>query len=51
MVKLLLANYEGKWKYDILREIYYMIQIFINKYDYVLIDTHNYELNSSIKKS
>lgn len=50
MVKLLLANYEGKWKYDILREIYYMIQIFINKYEYVLIDTHNYELNSSIKK-
>jgi hypothetical protein len=50
MVKLLLANYEGKWKYDILREIYYMIQILINSYDYILIDTHNYQLNSSIEK-
>ena len=50
MVKLLLANYEGKWKYDILREIYYMIQILINSYDYILIDTHNYQLKSSIEK-
>lgn len=48
MVKLLLANYEGKWKYDILREIYHMIHEFTKNYDYFLIDTNDYHANSSI---
>lgn len=45
-MKLLLATYKNKWKNDILRSFYFLINILIDKYDYTLVDLSDFELNS-----
>ena len=47
MVKFILANYEEKWKHDILREFYYLINEFIKEYNFTLIDFSKFNADSS----
>jgi len=49
MKKLLIANYEKKWKGDILRELYYMIRCFIDVHDFILVDMCHFDLNSKME--
>lgn len=47
MVNFILANYEEKWKHDILREFYYLINEFINEYNFILVDFSNFGIGES----
>ena len=49
MKNILIANYDNKWKCDILREMYFMIQCFINVYGFVLVDMSHFEINSKME--
>lgn len=48
-MRLLLATYNDKWKYDILRSIYELINILRNKYGFHLVDLSYYKLNSNFE--
>ena len=49
-INILLASYERKWKNDLFRNFYYIIQILIYKYSYILIDISNIDINRKVVK-
>ena len=49
MKKLIVANYDKKWKGDILREMHYLIRGFVDMHDYILVDISHFEKNSKIQ--
>lgn len=49
MKKLIIANYDNKWKCDILREIYYLIRCFVDVHGFLLVDMSHFEINSKLE--
>ena len=49
MKKLLIANYENKWKGDILREMYYLIRCFVDVHGFLLVDMSHFDINSNME--
>ncbi len=47
-MKYILATYKNKWKNDVLRTYYYLINYLVDNFNYVLLDLSDFDLNSSL---